>query len=120
MKILIKENKLTDTFNNLMSSYVGMEPIDRWYEYYEDYNWVEMNSVNFYEDPEIDWEGDYWVFQYQRDFEGNTDPKIFPRLTCDSYEFGNFKNMFGPFFEKLMKNWFEENYNLPVTSVIIG
>lgn len=120
MRILIKENKFKSSFNRLMSEYVGMEPIDRWYEYYDDFKWKEMNSINFYRDVEVDWEEDYWTFQYLKDYEGDNNPKKFPRLICDTYQFGNFKNTFGPFFEDLIKEWFEMNYNLPVTSVVLG
>lgn len=120
MVLLINENKIKTTFNHLMSDYVGMEGIERWYEYQEDFEWKTMESINFYEDPENDWEGDYWLFQYQEEFEGNSDPKIFPRLFFDSYEFGNLKSMFGNLFDELMESWFEENYNLPVVSVVIG
>lgn len=122
MKFVITEDKIRMGFDKLMSEYSNIESNDRFYDYYDDESgsWVENVSLNFYKDPEIDWEGDNWVFQYQKEFGGDDNPQVFPRLIYDVYEFENISSLFGQMTNDLMKKWFEENYGLEVTTSKIG
>lgn len=118
MKLIINENKLSDTFKRIMSEYSDIEPVLSWYEYLDDGQYKDMESLEFYLDEELDYEDNEWVFVYQKDFEGDNDPDKFPRLEYYAWKFENLINTFGEsMFQELLKKWFEDNYGLKVVSV---
>jgi hypothetical protein len=124
MKIIITEDKMEkiyEGFKKLMVGYSTFEKIEKPYDFWvqERNTYVDYTPINFYKDPEEDWEDDDWVFQYS-EVEPYTGNKIgvYPMLQYSSYKLKTFKKIFGTWFETLLKRWFEETYELPVNKVV--
>lgn len=120
MKYIITESKLQSTFNSIMKEFSELERAEKSYDWYDyDKNrYIDLNTTNFYEDVEEDWDDDSWILQYQKepgDF-GTADEVPLLRYSFH-WPFLNIIQMFGDQFETLLKNWFEETYNLPVKTV---
>lgn len=122
MKYIITESKLQSTFNSIMKEFSELERAEKSYDWYDHdkSRYVDLDTINFYEDVEYDWEDDSWVLQYQENPGdiGTVDEVPLLRYSV-SWPFKSVINMFGDHFESLLKNWFEEIYNLPVKTVTI-
>ena len=126
MEYKITHNQLFKSFNSLMKEYSELQMTERSYDWYvhEKGRYVDLNVFNFYDDVELDWEDDSWIFQYQPE-KGDIDPDLeVPILRYDDYTLRNTIQIFGKeMFEKLLKEWFNNNfqigYNNPVKSVTI-
>jgi hypothetical protein len=107
-----------------MKEYSELERGDRSYDWWvqEKAGYIELDVFNFYDDVELDWEDDTWIFQYQPE-KGDIDPDLeVPILRYDDYVLRNTILIFGKdIFENLLKEWFNNNYqfqiNKPVKSV---
>jgi hypothetical protein len=124
MKIIITEDKMDkiyEGFKKLMVDYSTFEKIEKPYDFWvqERNTYVDYTPINFYKDPEEDWEDDDWLFQYasREPYTGNK-IGIYPILLYSEYHFKVLKKMFGAWFETLLKRWFEEVYELPVNKVV--
>lgn len=118
MRVIISENKLSNTFSGIMDEYSDIEPILNWYEYIDNGQYLDQETFEFYLDEELDYEDNEWIFTYIKDFEGDDDPDKYPMLTYYAWKFENLINTFGgEVFQKLLKEWFENTYGLKVVSV---
>ena len=126
MKIIIteiQEEKIYEGFKKVMKDYSELHKIERPYDFWVQSRntYVDYTPFNFYKEIDDDdfWEDDDWVFQYS-EVEPYTGNKIgiYPMLQYSSFKLNSFKKMFGPWFESLLKRWFEETYNLPVNKVV--
>ena len=122
MRYIISESKLQSMFNSIMKEFSELESAEKSYDWWDsDKNrYVDLNTTNFYEDVENDWEDDIWVLQYQKNPGdiGTADEVPLLRYSV-TWPFRSIIGMFGNHFESLLKNWFEETYNLPVKTVTI-
>jgi len=120
MKYILTESKLQSVFNSMIKEYSDLEKTEKSYDWYNyDKNrYVDFNCINFYEDIEEDWEDDSWILQYQSEHGHIGTKEQLPILRYSPFwPFKNQMEMFGERFETLLKNWFEETYNLPVKTV---
>ena len=118
MKLIINENKLSDTFKNIMSEYSDIEPILNFHEYMDNGQYFDQETLEFYLDEELDYEDNEWIFTYIKDFEGDDDPDKYPMLNYYAWKFEPLIRAFGEsMFQELLKKWFEDNYGLKVVSV---
>jgi len=116
MKLKIKDNQIYKLFDSVMRDYAHLESAERsydWYDY-EKHGYVDFNTVNYYEDVEMDWEDDGWIFQVQYE-KGDVGVGLeLPILRYAEYQgsgiFNNLKSMFGSHFEPLLKEWFNQTY----------
>jgi hypothetical protein len=124
MEYKITNKQLFNSFKSLMKEYSELERGDRSYDWWieEKVGYVDLDVLNFYEDVELDWEDDTWIFQYQPE-KGDIDHDLeVPILRYDDYVLRNTILIFGKdMFENLLKEWFNSNYqfqiNNPVKSV---
>lgn len=119
MNYKLKEEQLYTIFKSIMEPYSKLEPIDRSYDWYmySKNRYVDFNTINFYEDPELDWEDDTWVLQYQKEQGDSSLEFKVPLLRYDSYVLKNVITMFRNHFDVLIKRWFEETFKLQVDNV---
>lgn len=120
MKYILTESKLQSVFNSMIKEYSDLEKTEKSYDWYNyDKNrYVDLNCVNFYMNIEEDWEDDSWILQYQSEPGDIGTKEQVPILRYSPFwPFKNQMEMFGERFETLLKNWFEETYNLPVKTV---
>ena len=118
MELIINENKLSNTFKNIMSEYSDIEPILNFHEYMDNGQYFDQETLEFYLDEELDYEDNEWIFTYIKDFEGDDDPDKYPMLNYYAWKFESLIRAFGEsMFQELLKKWFEDNYGLKVVSV---
>jgi hypothetical protein len=124
MKIIItetQEEKIYNLFKKMMSEYDSLDNVERPYDFWDSkkMSYVDFTSINFYADPELDWESDDWIFQYVLSEPYTGDKKdIYPMLLYSRYEIDSIIKMFGPYFESLFKKWFEETYDLKINKLV--
>ena len=65
MKYIITESKLQSTFNSIMKEFSELERAEKSYDWYDHdkSRYVDLDTINFYEDGEYDWEDDSWDLQ---------------------------------------------------------
>jgi hypothetical protein len=124
MKIIITETqdeKVYDFFKKMMSEYSNLLSAERVYDFWDSKkgSYVDFSPINFYDDPELDWEDDDWIFQYVLSEPYTGDKKdTYPMLLYSRYDIESVKKMFGPYFESLFKKWFEETYDLKINKLV--
>jgi len=124
MKIIItetQEEKIYNLFKKMMSEYDSLDNVERPYDFWDSkkMSYVDFTPINFYADPELDWESDDWIFQYVLSEPYTGDKKdIYPMLLYSRYEIDSIIKMFGPYFESLFKKWFEETYDLKINKLV--
>jgi len=123
MKIVItetQEEKIYNSFKKMMSKYDSLEKVEKPYDFWDSkkMSYVDFTPINFYVDPELDWEDDDWIFQYvlSEPYTGDR-TGIYPMLLYSRYGVESLKKMFGPYFESLFKKWFEETYDLKINKL---
>lgn len=120
MDIKVNQSQLSSVFNSLMKEYSSLESADKSYDYWvqEKGRYTDIDVVNFYKDVEMDWEDDEWILQYH-EYEGDSASKDeVPLLLYGEWEFRNIISILGvEIFEKLLKDWFENTFNLKVKKV---
>jgi hypothetical protein len=119
MNYKLKEEQLYTIFKRVMEEYSKLQPTERSYDWYisSKNRYVDLNTINFYEDVEMDWEDDTWILQYQEE-QGDVSLKFkVPLLRYDSYMLKTVIGMFRDYFKPLLKRWFEETFKLPVDNV---
>jgi len=119
MNVNIKHDKLYSIFEKMMSQYSDLESATRSYDYWvqEKSRYVDLDVLNFYEDPEEDWENDDWTLQYQDTPGDEGNEEDLPILRYGEYWFKNIQSIFGAHFETLLKEWFEKTYNHKVKTI---
>ena len=119
MNFNIKYDKLFSTFENMMEEYSNLEHTEKSYDYWvqEKGDYVDLDVLNFYEDTDEGWENDDWTLQYQDTPGDEGRDEDLPVLRYGEYWVKNIQSMFGPYFEKLLKVWFEKTYNRKVKTV---
>lgn len=120
MDVKIKYDKLFSIFDKVMQPYSNLDHTEKSYDYWvsEKGRYVDFDVVNFYYDIDEDYEDDDWVMQYQNEPGDIGDEKDLPILTYSpNYSFPNVESMFGQYFEKLIKDWFEKTYGFEVKTI---
>jgi len=119
MNVNIKHDKLYSIFEKMMSQYSDLESATRSYDYWvqEKSRYVDLDVLNFYEDPEEDWENDDWTLQYQDTPGDEGNEEDLPILRYGEYWLKNIQSIFGAHFETLLKEWFEKTYNHKVKTI---
>jgi hypothetical protein len=119
MKLNIKYDKLFTIFGKMMEPYSDLESAVRSYDYWvqEKSRYVDLDVLNFYEDPEEDWENDDWTLQYQDTPGDEGIDEDLPILRYGEYWIKNIQSIFGDHFEPLLKEWFEKTYNYNVKTI---
>lgn len=120
MNVNIKYDKLYSVFEKLMKSYSNLEYTEKSYDYWvqEKGDYVDFDVINFYKDIEEDYEDDDWVMQYQNEPGDEVIVEDLPVLRYgEHYSFPNREKMFEPYFEKLIKDWFERTYGFKVKTI---
>ena len=102
-----------------MGPYSDLESAVRSYDYWvqEEGRYVDLDVLNFYEDPEEDWENDDWTLQYQDTPGDEGRDEDLPILRYGEYWIKNIQSIFGDHFESLLKEWFEKTYNYEVKTI---
>lgn len=124
MRIIItetQEEKVYNLFKKMMSKYSKLLSNERVYDFWDGKkgSYVDFSPINFYVDPELDWEDDEWIFQYVLSEPYTGDKKdIYPMLLYSRYDIESIKKMFGPYFESFFKKWFEETYDLKINKLV--
>ena len=124
MKIIITENKLYNTIYKYID------------DFYDTSNIGQFNPVTYMGN---EWDENPYITEYfdKGNFEdGNTD--LFTYIQKEYYDenmqstmsfrnqspilivnnYGDFTDMFGDYWKEPMKQWFEDNYNLPVKTIV--
>jgi len=120
MDVKIKYDKLFSIFDKVMQPYSNLDHTEKSYDYWvsEKGGYVDFDVINFYHDIDEDYEYDDWVMQYQNKPGDIGDEKDLPILTYSpNYSFPNVESMFGQYFEKLLKDWFEKTYGFEVKTI---
>jgi hypothetical protein len=116
MKYKLTNKQLFNSFKSIMREYSELDSAERSYDYYksEKHRYVDANVVNYYDDLEMDWESDDWIFQvqYERGDWGHGLELPILRYTeyMNSGRFMTIKSLFGNLFEPLLKEWFNNTY----------
>ena len=125
MRIIIKEtqlDKLQQTFNRLMTRFSKLHEIERPYDFWDSNknSYVDYTPLNYYETiDDEEWEDDDWLLQYAKDEPYTHEvTENYPLLIYSDYYFKSRIKTFGPLFETLLKNWFEETYGHKVKKVV--
>jgi hypothetical protein len=120
MNLNIKYDRLFSAFEYIMMEYSHLDYTEKSYDYYDSskLRYADLDVINFYHDIEEDYEDDDWVMQYQKDPSDEGRPEDLPILRYGSgYSFGSAESMFGPYFEELLKDWFEKTYKHKVKTI---
>jgi len=116
MEYKLTKKQLFNSFKSIMREYSKLDSAEKSYDYYdsEKHRYVDANVDNYYEDLEMDWEDDDWIFQvqYKRGDWGHG--LELPILRYGEYmgsgRFMTIKSLFGDLFEPLLKEWFNNTY----------
>jgi hypothetical protein len=119
MNVNLKYDKLYSIFEKMMVPYSDLESAVRSYDYWvqEKGRYVDLDVLNFYDDPEEDWENDDWTLQYQDTPGDEGNEEDLPVLRYGDYWIKNIQSIFGKHFEPLLKEWFEKTYNHKVKTI---
>lgn len=120
MKFKVKGERIQKLFEKVMEPYYNLDHSEKSYDYWvhEKGGYVDWDVLNFYHNIEEDYEDDDWVMQYQYEPGDEGNEESLPILRYGSgYSFGNVELMFGPYFEELLKDWFEKTYDLKVKTI---
>ena len=121
MDVKIKYDKLYSVFEEMMGEYSNLDHTEKSYDYWvqEKGRYVDSNVLNFYVDIDEDYEDDDWIMQYQDEPGDYVKEEDLPILTYGKgYSFPDEESMFGRYFEKLLKDWFEKVYGYKVKTII--
>jgi hypothetical protein len=120
MDVKLKYDKLYSIFDKVMRPYSNLDHTEKSYDYWvhEKGDYVDWDVLNFYHNLEEDYEDDDWVMQYQYEpgDEGNDEDLPILRYGKD-YSFPNKETMFNPYFDDLLKDWFEKTYGFEVKTI---
>ena len=120
MDVKIKYDKLFSIFDKVMQPYSNLDHTEKSYDYWvqEKGGYVDWDVLNFYHDIEEDYEDDDWVMQYQNEPGDEGRDEDLPILRYGKgYSFPSEESMFGQYFEKLLKDWFEKTYGFEVKTI---
>ncbi len=120
MDVKIKYDKLYSIFDKVMQPYSNLDHTEKSYDYWvqEKGGYVDFDVINFYHDIDEDYEYDDWVMQYQNKPGDEVKKEDLPILTYGpNYSFPNVESMFGQYFERLLKDWFEKTYGFEVKTI---
>ena len=120
MDIKIRDNQLMRAFSGMMKEFSDLEHTDKSYDYWveEKKRYSDIYVENFYKDIELDYEDDQWILQYQKTPGDIGEPEELPILRYVDWWFKNIITILGKDnFERLLGDWFTDNYGLPVKTV---
>ena len=120
MNIKIRDNQLMKAFSGMMKEFSDLEHTDKSYDYWveEKKRYSDIYVENFYKDIELDYEDDQWILQYQKTPGDIGEPEELPILRYGDWWFKNIITILGKDnFERLLGDWFTDNYGLPVKTV---
>ena len=123
MKIIITENKLYNSIYKYIDNFYDTSKIGQINPpTYMGNEWYENPYITEYFDGEFE-DGDMMLFTYiQKEYydENMQSTMSFrnqsPILIVNNY--GDFTDMFGDYWKEPMKQWFEDNYKLPVKTIV--
>jgi hypothetical protein len=126
MKILITENKLYRTIYNYIEDTFDISNLEPSHpEVWDDEEMSEIENpyiTDFYYDT---WgEDEKWVFSYYSYEYYSNEPSSNPLkdkspiLSVNGHDWQNLSSMFGNYWKDPMKKWFEDNYKLPVKTIV--
>ena len=116
MEYKLTKKQLFNSFKSIMEDYSKLDSAEKSYDYYdsEKHRYVDANVDNYYEDLEMDWENDDWIFQVQYERgdwgKGLETPILRYAEYMGTGRFTSIKLMFGDLFEPLLKEWFNNTY----------
>lgn len=94
-----------------MREYSELDGAKKSYDYhdYEKQRYVDANVINYYDDLEMDWESDDWIFQVQYE-KGDFGTGLELPILRYTDRFMDIKSLFGKYFDPLLKEWFNSTY----------
>ena len=127
MKYIIPETKLYNAIYKFIDNKYSSKEIN-WiygtgYDPYEDENFDDENFRIFYEG---EWDGEdytdilFWYYSkeyYEDDLNSEVWMEDAPILSVSADDYWNMDSLFGEYWKEPMKQWFEDKFNLPVTTV---
>ena len=127
MKYIIPETKLYKAIYEFIDDKYSSKDIQYIdgprYDPYEDENFDDENFRIFYEG---EWEGEdytdilFWYYSKEY-YEGEPNSEVWtedaPILSVSTDEYWSMDGLFGEYWKEPMKEWFENKFNLPVTTV---
>ena len=129
MKYIVPETKLYNAIYKFIDDKYSSKEIDWVYGVGEDeYGYVDIdkedeNLLIFYEG---DWQGEddtdvlFWYYSKEY-YEGDPNSEVWtedaPILSVEYRDYWNLDSLFGEYWKEPMKQWFENKFNLPVTTV---
>jgi len=120
MDVKIKYDKLFSIFEKMMEEYTNLDSTTKSYDFYihELGRYVDLDVLNYYRNIDNDYEDDDWVMQYQDSSGDEGRDEDLPILRYgDGYSFKSEQLMFGNYFDKLLKDWFEKVYGYNVKTI---
>lgn len=127
MKYIIPETKLYKAIYEFIDDKYSSKEIN-WtygvdYDPFGDEDMEDENLRTFYEG---DWEGEvytdilFWYYSKEY-YEGEPNSEVWmedaPILSVEYRDYWNMDSLFGEYWKEPMKEWFENKFNLPVTTV---
>jgi hypothetical protein len=127
MKYIIPETKLYKAIYKFIDDKYSSKEIN-WtygvdYDPFGDEDMEDENLRTFYEG---DWEGEvytdilFWYYSKEY-YEGEPNSEVWmedaPILSVEYRDYWNMDSLFGEYWKEPMKEWFENKFNLPVTTV---
>jgi len=127
MKYIIPETKLYKAIYEFIDDKYSSKDIQYIdgprYDPYEDENFDDENFRIFYEG---EWEGEdytdilFWYYSKEY-YEGEPNSEVWtedaPILSVSTDDYWSMDGLFGEYWKEPMKEWFENKFNLPVTTV---
>ena len=128
MKIIITENKLYNSIYKYIDNFYDTSNIGR-------FNPKTDDEIGEWGDKENPYITEFYYYEFDGDYDENGVPFIY--LEKEYYEekhstmsfrnqspilivnyYGGFTDMFGDYWKEPMKQWFEDNYKLPVKTIV--
>jgi hypothetical protein len=128
MKIIITENKLYNSIYKYIDNFYDTSNIGQ-------FNPKTDDEIGEWGDKENPYITEFYYYEFDGDYDENGVPFIY--LEKEYYEekhstmsfrnqspillvsdYGGFTDMFGDYWKEPMKQWFEDNYNLPVKTIV--
>ena len=128
MKIIITENKLYKSIYNYIDNFYDTSNIGR-------FNPKTDDEIGEWGDKENPYITEFYYYEFDGDYDENG--VVFIHIEKEYYEekhsnmsfrnqspilivsdYGSFTDMFDDYWKEPMKQWFEDNYNLPVKTIV--
>jgi hypothetical protein len=128
MKIIITENKLYNSIYKYIDNFYDTSNIGQ-------FNPKTDDEIGEWGDKENPYITEFYYYEFDGDYDENGVPFIY--LEKEYYEekhstmsfrnqspillvsdYGSFTDMFDDYWKKPMKQWFEDNYSLPVKTIV--